>query len=554
MKPMLKYIKIGVIIGIVVATGPPVWANDMTNKKLQAPLFDNLGNHHYPTSTKNDLSQRFFDQGLILSYGFNHQEAARSFREAARLDKEFAMGYWGVALVLGPNINATMEDKDVPEAFAAVQKALSLSDKASEKERQLIGALAKRYSATPKADRSSLDRAYANAMRKVAKAYPNDSNIQALFAESLMDLHPWDYWQKNGKPQPWTAEILDTLEKTLKQDPFHPLANHLYIHAVEASNTPERGLPAAQRLADLVPGAGHLVHMPAHIYIRTGNYHEGSLANQRAVEADAEYITQCRSQGLYPLAYHPHNYHFLSATAAMEGNSELAIYAAYKVALKTDQKSMREPQYVTLQHYYSIPYYAFARFGKWDLILQEPAPAEDLLYPNGVWHFVRGLAFARKDRISKAQSELIQLKNIAGNPALEKITIWGINTTSSLLNIAVETLTGEIAEAKGSYDQAIDSLKKAVSMEDQLNYDEPPPWYAPVRQTLGAVYLKAGRYVEAEKVYREDLKEFPNNGWSLFGLQISLKAQGKAEEAQQVKERFNKAWKWADIQLTSSRL
>lgn len=215
---------------------------------------------------------------------------------------------------------------------------------------------------------------------------------------------------------------------------------------------------------------------------------------------------------------------------------------------------MREPQYVTLQHYYSIPYYAFARFGKWDLILQEPAPAEDLLYPNGVWHFVRGLAFARKDRISKAQSELIQLKNIAGNPALEKITIWGINTTSSLLNIAVETLTGEIAEAKGSYGQAIDSLKKAVSMEDQLNYDEPPPWYAPVRQTLGAVYLKAGRYVEAEKVYREDLKEFPNNGWSLFGLHLSLKAQGKAEEAQQVKERFNKAWKWADIQLTSSRL
>jgi tetratricopeptide (TPR) repeat protein len=555
MKAMLNYIRFYLIIGAAVAmVAPLAWGADMTQERLQAPLFDNLGNYHYQTTTKNDLSQRFFNQGLILAYGFNHLEAARSFREATRIDKEFAMGYWGVALVLGPNINAPMEDKDVPEAFEAIQKALGLSHKASEKERQLIHALAKRYSSKPMPDGSSLDKAYANAMRKVAKAYPKDSSIQALLAESLMDLHPWDYWQKDGKPQPWTTDILDTLKKALKQDPYHPLANHLYIHAVEASKTPERGLAAAQRLEDLVPGAGHLVHMPAHIYIRTGNYHLGTLANQRAVEADAEYITQCRSQGLYPLAYHPHNYHFLWATATLEGNSELAIYAAHKVALKADRKVMREPGYGTLQHYYSIPYYALARFGKWDLLLQEPAPAEDLLYPNGVWHFARGLAFVRKDRIEKAQRELTQLKKIAANPALEKVTIWDINNTADLLNIAVEVLNGEIAEKKGDYETAVDRLKKAVTLEDGLNYDEPPPWYAPVRQTLGAAYQKAGRYTEAENVYQEDLKNFPNNGWSLYGLYLSLDAQGRSGDAQQAKERFNKAWKWADIKLSSSRL
>ncbi len=368
-----------------------------------------------------------------------------------------------------------------------------------------------------------------------------------------MNLHPWDYWQKIGTPQPWTAEIVNTLEEVLEIDPYHPGANHLYIHAVEASKTPERALTAAKRLGDLVPGAGHLVHMPSHIYIRTGNYHQGSLANQRAVEADAEYITQCRSQGMYPLAYHPHNYHFLWATATLEGNSELAIHAAHKVALKTDQKVMREPGYGTLQHFYTIPLYALARFGKWNVILQEPAPAEDLLYPNGIWHFVRGLAFVRTDRVSKAERELKQLKKITANPSLEKVTIWDINTTSHLLKIAVEIISAEIAEKKGTYDAAITHLKEAVTLEDQLNYDEPPAWYAPVRQTLGAVLLAAGNLKEAEKIYREDLEKFPNNGWSLYGLHQSLEAQGKSEDAQRVKKNFETAWKWADIKLTSSR-
>jgi tetratricopeptide (TPR) repeat protein len=518
-----------------------------------APLFDNLGNYHHPISTSSELAQRYFDQGLILAYGFNHAEAARSFREAARLDPNCAICYWGVALVLGPNINAAMEAEAVPEAWQALQKAQELSENASEKERAYIQALTKRYSSQPVENQKANDIAYAKAMREVQRRYPDDLDAATLFAEALMDTMPWQYWTKDGEPKPETGELLATLESILERNPDHPGANHMYIHAVEASPNPDRGIASADRLRNLVPGAGHLVHMPSHIYIRVGRYHDAVLANQRAIEADQDYITQCHAQGLYPLGYMPHNHHFLLASAAIAGESELAIQAAHHTAAMADQKMMREPGYGTLQHYYSIPLYTLAKFGKWDEILAEPAPAEDLKYPTGVWHYARGLAFTAKGQPQEAAQELAQLKAIAADPSLEKVTIWDINTSSSLLNIASEVLAGELAAKQGDYENAIAYLETAVSLEDNLNYDEPPPWLSPVRESLGAVLLEAGRAAEAERVYREDLKRFPENGWSLYGLAQSLRVQGKAEEARTVQARFEKAWKYGDATLSASR-
>ncbi len=518
-----------------------------------APLFDNLGNYHHPISTSSELAQRYFDQGLILAYGFNHAEAARSFREAARLDPNCAICYWGVALVLGPNINAAMEAEAVPEAWQALQKAQELSENASEKERAYIQALTKRYSSQPVENQKANDIAYAKAMREVQRRYPDDLDAATLFAEALMDTMPWQYWTKDGEPKPETGELLATLESILERNPDHPGANHMYIHAVEASPNPDRGIASADRLRNLVPGAGHLVHMPSHIYIRVGRYHDAVLANQRAIEADQDYVTQCHAQGIYPLGYMPHNHHFLLASAAIAGESELAIQAAHHTAAMADQKMMREPGYGTLQHYYSIPLYTLAKFGKWDEILAEPAPAEDLKYPTGVWHYARGLAFTAKGQPQEAAQELAQLKAIAADPSLEKVTIWDINTSSSLLNIASEVLAGELAAKQGDYENAIAYLETAVSLEDNLNYDEPPPWLSPVRESLGAVLLEAGRAAEAERVYREDLKRFPENGWSLYGLAQSLRVQGKAEEARTVQARFEKAWKYGDATLSASR-
>ncbi|MCX7593070.1 MAG: hypothetical protein N2235_04790 [Fischerella sp.] len=524
----------------------------MTNSAT-APLFNNLGNYHHPISTKSQLAQRYFDQGLILAYGFNHAEAERSFREAARLDPECAICNWGVALVLGSNINAAMDDGAVSPAWEALQKALQLSGKASEKEQAYIQALAKRYSQKPTENRKSLDIDYANAMREVAKIYPDDLDAATLFAEALMNSMPWDYWQKDGKPKPDTQEILATLNSVLKFNPNHPGANHLYIHAVEAVR-PELGVAAADRLGNLVPGSGHLVHMPSHIYMRVGRYHDAVIANQQAIAADKEYITQYHKQGMYPLAYVPHNHHFLWAAATMEGNQKLAMQAAWDTAAMADEKQMREPGYGTPQHYYSMPLYTLTRFGKWDEILAEPAPAEDLQYPMGVWHYARGTALTAKGQLQEAARELEHLQAIAADPALEKLTIWDINTTGSLLKIASEVLTGKLAAKQGDYEKAIAHLKTAVNLEDKLNYDEPPPWHYPVRQSLGAVLLEANKPAEAEIVYQEDLKRFPENGWSLAGLAKSLEAQGKTEEAQAVQKRFTAAWKHADLALTIAQL
>jgi len=518
-----------------------------------APLLEGMGDLHFAVTTKNEMAQRFFNQGLVLSYAFNHKEAERAFRETARLDPDCAMAYWGAALVLGPNINAAMDNAENAKAYAALQKALSLAPAASAKEQAFINALSQRYVETPPESRAALDEAYANAMREVSQKYPDDADAAALFAEAAMDLHPWKYWEKDGSPKPWTPEIVSTIENALQKWPQHPGLNHFYIHAVEASAEPGRAMASAELLRDLVPAAGHLVHMPAHIFIRTGRYHDAVVANERAIAADSSYLTQCHAQGMYPLTYVPHNHHFLSAAATFGGNSAKALMAAQHMAMNQDRQLMREPGYGTLQHYMTIPLYAMIKFGRWEEILKEAAPEADLRYPNGVWHFARGMAYTRTKQLASAASELAKLQAIAADSALSKVTIWDINTTFDLLQIATEMLSGELVAGKRDFAQAIAHLQRAVELEDNLTYDEPPPWYTPARHNLGAVLLEAGRAAEAQKVYEADLKKYPENGWSLYGLQQSLRAQNKKAEAGAAQKRLDQAWSGADITLTGSR-
>jgi tetratricopeptide (TPR) repeat protein len=545
-----------VLSGVIAAlTGPGFLASPAaeraTEPSVKAPLFNDLGDFRRKVTTKSNRAQRYFDQGLILAYGFNHREAGRSFREAARLDPGCGMCWWGAALVLGPNYNAPMSSEDVRDAWEFVQKARQAAEKATPVERALIEALAKRYAAEPAADRRLLDEAYAEAMREVARRFPDDLDAATLFAEALMNLHPWDLYAHDGAPKPWTPEILSVLERVLARNPDHIGAIHFYIHATEASNEPRRAEKYADRLGRLAPGAGHLVHMPSHTYIRTGRYLDAMRANERATKADESYISQCRAQGLYPLAYVPHNWHFLWASASLAGNSAAAIRAA----LETDSKVHREhmAEMGSLQHYSLLPLFAYLRFGRWEQILAAPAPADGLPYRLGVWHYARGLAFARSGRVEEATNELSALKRARLRPDLERVTIWDINPAEAILAIAEEALAGEVNAARGRYDRAVRLLRRAVRLEDALKYQEPSDWHFPARHALGAVLLEAGRPAEAEDVYREDLRRNPDNGWSLFGLARSLEAQGKKQEAAEAQARFRKAWAHADVRLSASR-
>ena len=524
------------------------------SNSLQIKLFEGLGNHRFPITTDHPPAQRYFNQGLILAYAFNHRESERSFRRAGRIDPQCAMCYWGVAFVLGPNINASMDDQAVPDAFQAIQRAMALSGSATKKEQALIAALDQRYASVPIKNRSQLDTAYADAMRDVVRAYPSDADVGTLLADALMNQHPWDYWTADGTAKLWAPEIVTTLETVLEYAPLHPGANHLYIHAVEASKNPQRALPSADRLGDLVPGAGHLVHMPAHIYIRTGDYQKAIAANQKAVEVDRDYIRHDHSEGMYPLAYIPHNHHFLWAAASKAGRRAEAISAAESTADHVDTVAMRRPGMATLEHYYATPLYALVRFAKWTELLKQPPPENDLRYLNAVWHYARGQAFVALGNLEKAQLELKKLKNISKEPAIAKMSIWSMNTIRRILEIAQHVLCGEIAAAKGDVAQSITLLREAVRLEDGLRYNEPSDWYHPVRQSLGVALLKAGQPKEAEQVYREDLKRNPENGWPLFGLMTSLRAQNKFDEANRVELRFKKAWAHADIDLSEMYL
>jgi tetratricopeptide (TPR) repeat protein len=515
-----------------------------------APVLEGLGDHHHQITANSDRAQFFFDQGLKLTYGFNHKEALRSFKEAARVDPGCAMAYWGWALVLGPNLNLPMSPEVVEQAYEAIQLALARKANVTQKERDYINALTKRYTNDPQADRAPLDVAYAEAMGKLHAKYPDDPDAATLYAAALMNLSPWNYWTKDGRPRKHTRTILEALESALERDPEHEGALHYYIHAVEPVDA-DRGVKAADSLRNLAPGAGHLVHMPTHIYMQLGRYTESFELNALAAKADEDYITQCRAQGIYPLNYYPHNVHFQTWAALMLGNSEAAIEAARKVAAKVPQ-DLHGNDWALYQTFLSMPLYSYVRFAKWEVILGEPAPHENLRFLTGIWHYARGMAFTHTTKLQKAQVELLKLTAISQNPAVHKEPI-GFGNAEILLTIAREILAGELAAKKGSYNNAISHLERAVRLEDSLTYNEPPDWYYPVRHTLGAVLLEAGYPVEAEVVYWEDLRKYRDNGYSLYGLWQSFKAQGRSEEAERIKTKFQKVWENADIMLSSSR-
>ena len=516
-----------------------------------APRLQNLGAYVFPASTRNKQAQLFINQGINLAYGFNHAEAARAFAEAARLDPELAMAYWGHALVLGSNINAPMNPDDEAKAFEAIQKAVALKAKASPRERDWIDALAKRY--TGKADdRKAADAAYADAMRALARKYPDDLDAAAMFAEAMMDLRPWAYWTHDSYPRPGTDEIIAALERVMQRNPKHPGALHFWVHLWEPTKTPEKAEAAADALLPLVPGAGHMVHMPAHIYQRVGRYADVVKSNQMAVAADEDYISQCRAQGLYPLGYYPHNIHFIWFGANMGGQSKLAVEAGKKTRDSIPHEALQQLPF--LQGFLVAHEYALVRFGQWDEILALQPLHYDSLFTRGIRHYSRGMAFAGKGQFDQAWEELDALERLAGSEGLAKMPAsFSANSAQDILRIAPEVLAGELAAKKGELDSAIAHLDKAVRLQDALIYTEPDDWHYPVRQSLGAVLLQAGRPREAEVVYWHDLSKWPDNGWSLFGLVQALQAQGKEQQAAEVQKRFAKAWANADVKLTASR-
>ncbi len=515
-----------------------------------APVLKGLGDHHHPVTTRSERTQMFFDQGLRLTYGFNHQEALRAFKEAARLDPDCAMAYWGWALVLGPNLNLVMQPEVVPQAYEAIRRALSLKKNVTERERDYIEALAKRYTDDPKADRTRLDEAYAAAMRKLHAKYPEDDDAATLYAAALMNLSPWNYWTKDGRPRENTPAVLATLEAVIERNPKHAGALHYYIHAVEAVR-PEQGEAIADLLRGLTPGAGHLVHMPSHIYMRVGRYADSFEVNTLAAKADEGYITQCRAQGIYPLNYYPHNVHFLAWAAIMDGRSAEALAASRKVASKVPEDYDGDV-WALYQTFRSMPLYTMVRFGMWDRILKEPRPDERALFWTAMWHYARGMAYARTGKPMQARGELGAVEAIRDDPAIAGLMI-GFNNAKPVLSIAASVLAGEIASAQGRHDEAVRHLDRAVRLEDGLTYAEPPDWYYPVRHTLGAVLLEAGRADEAEVVYWEDLRQNRDNGYALYGLWRSLEAQGRSEEAAEIRKRFRAAWSRADVKLAASR-
>ena len=532
---------------LVLALAPAGQAQD---ERSSVPLYGNLGNHHYVITTSVPLAQLYFDQGLRLYYAFNHQEAIRSFEEAARLDPDCAMCWWGIALSLGPNINAPMDPAAGAAAYEALQKALE-RQRISDREQALIQALSTRYAAEPPDDRSALDRAYADAMAEVVRQYPQDLEAATLYAESLMDLSPWQYWSRDGAPGPHTPELLAQLERVIEANPQHPGACHFYIHAIEQTQ-PERAVPCAERLAQLMPGAGHLVHMPGHIYIRVGRYQDAITANEHAVHADETYIReQNPAFGIYVAGYYPHNYDFLAFAASMIGRREQALAAARKINELVPQQMLREPGMTFLQHHMTRQLQMRVRFSQWDEIIGAGAPPQDLPHARAIWHYAQGRALAAQGDVAGAEAALAPLRATAEAPQMAELRME-FNTSGAVLGIATEVLAGHIAAARGDYPEAVTRLREAARREDALVYGEPPEWSVPVRQELGLVLLAAGQPDAAEQAFREDLKRFPDNGWSLHGLSRALRAQGRDEEAEDAMERFLKIWSGADMQLANT--
>lgn len=517
---MRRPILSGVVLvsGVLLASGAHAQVN-----RPAVPLYDNLGDHHYQITTAEPRAQRYFDQGLRLYYAFNHAEAIRAFQEAARLDPSCGMCYWGIAASWGPNINAPIDSAASVAAYEAVQRARAQSDHLTAREQGLIAALSERYEAVPPRERAPLDSAYARAMKGVVDRHPGDLEAKALLAEALMDLSPWYYWNPDGSARPQTPEILDQLERVLKTRPNHPGANHFYIHAVEAVQ-PERAVAAAERLADLMPGAGHLVHMPGHIYIRVGRYEDAIAANEHAVHADETYISDHNpAVNMYTVGYYPHNYDFLAFAASMIGREKQAIGSADKVAELIPAEMLGLPGFTVLQHLASRPMQMRVRFGRWNEILDVPAPNADLKYMTAIWNYARGRALAATGDLRAAKDELASLRAVADSPELAA-AVANFNPVKAVLGIATDVLAGHIAWAAGDHAEAVTRMRAAAAVEDGLVYGEPPEWTVPVRQDLGLLLLDADRPGEAAQAFREDLGRFPRNRWSMEGAEAAARA------------------------------
>jgi tetratricopeptide (TPR) repeat protein len=515
----------------------------------EEPIFENLGSIHRTVTTSSDEAQRYFDQGLTLYFGFNHEEATRSFEAAATLDPDCAMAYWGIAVAAGPNINnPEMDEETSRAAYKAAQHALTLIDGCTDAERALIDAVAARYAPEPPEDRTHLNQAYADAMAGAWEAHPDDADVGALYAESLMDLRPWDLWTPDGEPQPGTLDVVAVLERVLELAPMHAGANHFYIHTMEASPTPEKAVPSADRMRDLVPGAGHLVHMPAHIDIRLGHYDNAIKANQKAIEADLAYIQEVGRGGFYTL-YRAHNYHFLAYAAMFDGRRGLAMKAARDMIGEISLELVRAyPDF--LDGFIAVPYHVMVRFGLWNDILNEEKPPEDLVATIAFWHYARTVALSVLGRTDEATKEFALLKQ-AYEQVPESRTI-GNNPARVVLDIGLPMAEGELEYRKGNTDRAFELLREAVRRDDELRYDEPWGWMQPARHALGALLVEQGKYDEAEAVYREDLRIHPKNGWALHGLAECLRKTGREKESEEVDAAYRQSWARSDIRIKGS--
>ena len=525
-------------------------------QRAGAPLFEGMGDYHMPITTADPDAQRYFDQGMVLAFGFNHAESIRSFRAAQTLDPTCAMCFWGEALATGPNINVTSNGKAImapaerTSARAAVDQALALVDDVSPKEQDWIRALDQRYDGEADTPRDPLDRAWANTLADMALRYPDDTTVASVYAEALMNTMPWDYWGPDGEAKPDTQAVIASLEAVMDADPDHPLALHLYIHVLEASSNAAKAEPAADRLANLVPGSGHLVHMPSHIYFRVGRYQDSALANIRAAEVDEAYIAQCNAQGFYPALYYPHNIHFLWASATMQGQSALSLDSARRVVANVRVEQVE--QFPTIQFFRTVPMLSLVRFARWEEILEEPKPYEPFAFARAIWHYGRGVAHAALGDAGAARVELAAIEGL--EPEIDEIFMGNVYPARDLLEIAKSLLRGEMAYRSGDAANAVLAFEEAVALQDALPYTEPPFWYYPTRQSLGAALLASNRLAEAQAVFEEDLEQYPMNGWSMFGLAEALRRQGDETGAEQMTARFKTVWQYADVSLATSTL
>jgi tetratricopeptide (TPR) repeat protein len=507
--------------------------------------------YHPHAGTSSALAQRYFEQGMTLAWGFNPAEAARSFAAAAAADPHCAACFWALAWVKGPNLNADMDPAAATEVAAALQRAQAEAARAPPRYRELIAALAARH---PDPAAPVAEEAYAGKMRALAQRHPRDAEIATLAAEAEINLHPYDWWEPDGSAKPWTGTATDLLANALRLAPNHPGANHYWIHVMESSAHPERALASAGILETLAPGSGHLLHMPAHIYMRVGRYADASRANEASIAADRVYLAQVDAQRAYRVGYVAHNHHFLYASAAMEGRSGVALAAAEAAYPAACGPAPGDRSTGILQQYTVLPLFARVRFGRWREILEDTLPPDVYQpYPRAIWHYARGTAYARTGRLPEARNELARLDTIALDPALQKIKIKNINAATALVRIARLTLSADIAAAEGRIADAVTPLTEAVAIEDALVYDEPHLWLAPTRHALGAALLAVGRYDDAQRVYREDLRHYPANGWSLAGLAAALRRSGRVDEGLVVEQQAHAAWRRADVPLPGSR-